>query len=274
MARETRDWYDTPLYYDIIFDAGTAREAAFLDGLWRRHGRPNPRARSTPRVLEAACGSGRVMAEMLRHGWRADGFDLNEAMLSHARERLRREHGAAGWRVWRDELASFNPPAGRRYHLAHCLVSTFKYLLTEADARACLTRLAAALEPGGLLVLGLHLTDYTRATCEHERWAEERDGVRVVCNTRTWPPHRRKRLEQVRARLRVTQQGRTREQETVWPFRTYNAAQLKALLSSVPQLEIVCCHDFTYDLDAERPLDDSYADIVVVLRRVEANPFS
>ncbi len=261
MARETRDWYDTPLYYDIIFDAGTRTEAAFLDGLWRRHGFP---ARGVPRVLEAACGSGRVMAEMLRLGWQADGFDLSEAMLAHARERLGE---VARWHLWRGSLVDFKAPRQRRYHLAHCLVSTFKYLLSEAEARASLQRLADVLLPGGLLVLGLHLTDYTRAGCEHERWAQTRGGVEVVCNTRTWPADRRRRLERVRARLRVTERGVTSEQETNWQFRTYNAAQLRALLRAVPDLELLACHDFMHDLDATRALDDSYADIVLVLRR-------
>ncbi len=265
MAREARDWYDTPLYYDIIFDADSGREAAFLDGLWRRHGIP---VRGAPRVLEAACGSGRVMAEMLRIGWQADGFDLNASMLAHARNRLRRLPGnRSRWRLWQDDLAAFRPPSATGYHLAHCLVSTFKYVLTEAAARACLQRLADVLLPGGLLVLGLHLTDYERTTCEHERWVEARDGVRVVCNTRTWPADRRRRLERVRTRLRVTEEGATREQETNWQFRTYNAAQLRSLLRATPDFELLACHDFTHDLEAARPLDDSYSDVVIVLRR-------
>lgn len=266
MAMETRDWYDTPLYYDIIFDADTEMEASFLEGLWRRHGFV---VRGRPRVLEAACGSGRVMAEMLHRGWRADGFDLNEAMLAHARARL----GAvqvprSRWHLWRDGLADFTPPANRRYHLAHCLVSTFKYLQTEAEARASLWRLSEALVPGGLLVLGLHLTNYARTGCEHERWVESRSGLEVVCNTRTWPADRRRRLERVRARLRVTGRGETREQETNWLFRTYDAGQLRSLLYTAPELVMIVCHDFTYDLEATRKLDDSYADIVVILRKL------
>jgi SAM-dependent methyltransferase len=261
MAREQRDWYDTPLYYDIIFDADTVKEAAFLEGVWERFGTGKKKGR----VLEAACGSGRVMAEMLKRGWKADGFDLSEAMLSHARARLK---GSTGWKVWQAEMARFEVPDRRRYQVVHCLVSTFKYLLSEAEAVVALERMAGALEPGGLLVLGLHLTDYGRTSCEHERWVEERDGVRVVCNTRTWPADKRTRLERVRARLKVTENGQTREQETIWDFRTYNAAQLKSLLGAVPELERVACFDFHYDLGAERKLDDSYADVIVVLRKM------
>jgi SAM-dependent methyltransferase len=259
MAREQRDWYDTPLFYDIVFDADTQKEAAFLEGVWERYGRGKGR-----RVLEAACGSGRVMEEMLKRGWQVDGFDLNASMLEHARARLK---GEGGWKVWPGDLARFEVPKGRRYQVVHCLVSTFKYLLSEAEAGAALERMAEVLEPGGLLVLGLHLTDYGRTACEHERWVEERDGVTVVCNTRTWPADRRRRVERVRARLKVTEGGVTREQETVWDFRTYSAAQLRALVGAVPALERVGCYDFHYDLSGERRLDDSYADVILVMRK-------
>ncbi len=260
MAAEQRDWYDTPLYYDIIFDADTPREADFLESMWARHGRPG-RAR---RLLEPACGSGRLVVEMARRGWQVAGFDGNPRMLAFARERLRREGLRA--RLWEDRMQSFTRPAGAAFDLAHCLVSTFKYLLTEAEAQACLQRVADALKPGGLFVLGLHLTAPDGGE-EHERWIARRDGIEVVCNTHTWPPAPRRRLEQLRTRLTISDHGRHHIQETRWQFRTYRAAQLRALLRRVPALALVACHDFTYNPAATRPFDDSYADLVLVLRK-------
>ena len=257
----TRDWYDTPLYYDIIFDADTPREADFLEAVWQRHAGPG-RGR---RVLEPACGSGRLVLELARRGWRVDGFDASQPMLDYARDRL----AAAGLRarLWPDRLQDFTAPAAGSYDLAHCLVSTFKYLLTEADARACLQRVADALRPGGLFVLGLHLSDYERTQPDHERWVATRDGVEVVCNTRTWPADRRTRLENLRTRLRVRREGQTQTQETRWPFRTYDTRQLRALLRAVPELETVACHDFTHDAASEFQLDGGHLDVVLVLRR-------
>ncbi len=74
-------------------------------------------------------------------------------------------------------------------------------------------------------------------------------------------------LRRVREVL-VTEGGETREQETVWDFRTYNARQLRALVGAVPELERVGCFDFQYDLEAPRKLDDGYADVILVLRKV------
>jgi SAM-dependent methyltransferase len=258
---DLRDWYDTPLYYDIIFDAGTPGEADFLEAVHHLYG---PQGRSR-RLLEPACGSGRLVLEMARRGWKVDGFDGNPNMLAYARERLKAAELHA--ELWEDQLQRFTPGKNQPYDLAHCLVSSFKYLLHGRDAAACLRRIADCLRPGGLFVLGVHLTDYAHNPEEHERWQAERDGIRVTCDTHTWPANPETRLEELRTRLRITHGGRTHVQETQWQFRTYNAAQMRALLRRVPALELVACHDFTHDIHATRPLDDSYSDIVLILRR-------
>jgi SAM-dependent methyltransferase len=267
MPTEQRDWYDTPLYYDIVFDDGTRQEADFLEAAFAKHARP---ARGR-RLFEPACGSGRLAMEMARRGWNVNGFDGNAYMIAFAKERL----AAAGLkaRVWEDWMQSFTLPKSVKggFDLAHCLVSTFKYLQTEKDAAECLRRVAAALRPGGVFFLGLHLTDYDRSGAEHERWVAQRGKVEVVCNTHTWPADPKTRLEKLRTRLRITDSGRTHLQETRWQFRTYSAAQLKALLRKVPELEFVECYDFTYDLTEPRKLDDSYADVLLVLRKTKAS---
>jgi len=261
MPTEQRDWYDTPLYYDIIFDDGTVQEADFLEATFAKY------AGQGIRLLEPACGSGRLALEMARRGWEVSGFDGNAHMIEFARQRML----AAGLkaRVWEDWMQSFALPADVKggFDLAHCLVSTFKYLRSEKDALACLQRIAAALRPGGVFFLGLHLTDYDRSGAEHERWVARRGPMEVICNTHTWPADRKTRLEPLRTRLKITDAGRTHTQETRWQFRTYNAAQLRALLRKVPDFEIMKCYDFNYDIHLPRRLDDSYADVLLVLRR-------
>ena len=165
-------------------------------------------------------------------------------------------------------MESFLVPRRRKFDLIHCLVSTFKYLLSEDDALACLERVASSLKPGGIFVLGLHLTDPANLRPSHERWVAARDGVEVVCNTRTWPPHPGSRLELMRSRLRVTlPDGQLHEQETRWEVRSYTASQLKRLLKKVSSLTLLACHDFRHDPEETRRLDDEYSDLVLVLGR-------
>ena len=67
--------------------------------------------------------------------------------------------------------------------------------------------------------------------------------------------------------LVVEERDRERRTETNWSFRTYDAAQVRRLLRSVPALEHVATFDFTYDTSAPRELDDEQLDLVLVLRK-------
>lgn len=259
---EELDWYDAPRWYDAIFDVGTAQEADFLEAVFERHACCSPRGRR--KVLEPACGSGRLVVELARRGWRTVGFDASAPMLAYAAERLAGEGLEA--KLVEGRMEGFD--AGRGFHLAHCLVSTFKYLLTEDDARSHLEHVAQSLALGGVYVLGFHLTDYHETAVDRERWTARSGGADVVCTIQGWPADRRKRREKVRSRLRVTENGLERRFETAWDFRTYDAAQVRRLLRSVPALEHVATYDFTHDIDAPRQLDDEQLDSVLVLRRV------
>ena len=258
---EILDWYDAPQYYDIIFDTDTAKEVDFLEGLLARHGLARTRAQRS--VLEPACGSGRFLVEFARRGWRVEGFDASRPMLDFAAERLRASGLEGVLRTGRMERYG----SRRRHELVHCLVSTFKYLLTEEHARGFLVSAAEVLVDGGLLALGFHLTQYDYDEIDVERWRGERGDAKVVCTIEGWPADRKRRLERCRSRLTVQEAGRLRRLETEWSFRTYDARQTRRLLASVPELEHVATYDFTYDLDAPRELDDRQLDTLLVLRR-------
>ena len=255
---EQTDWYDLPLYYDIVYDEDSAEEAAFIEAMFDRHiDRPDGR------ILEPACGTGRLMATLGQRGFEVSGFDISEPMLAFARERLR-EAGVDG-ELKRAGLDDFR--FRKRFDLAHCLVSSFKYLLSEEAALEHLRRVAGALRPGGIYLLGLHLTDYDDRQRARERWTGKRDGIYVVNNLQSWPPDARARRERLRSRLIVQQAGRTDRYETQWHFRTYSAGQLKRLLAKVPEFEHIATHDFLYEADERTTLTDEGLDKILVLRR-------
>ena len=255
---EPFDWYEDAKYYDIVFDADTKQEMAFLESVHQRHGLTRGRA-----MLEPACGSGRLVAAAAARGYRVTGFDISDGMLRFARKRLRQRGLSARLVNAFMERFSFK----QRFDIAHCFVSTFKYLLDEDAARNHLRCIAKVLKPGGIYVLGLHLTDYADRSCSRERWVGARRGVEVVCNIYSWPPDRHRRTERVRARLIVRSGGRERRFETHWTFRTYSLRQLRALLRSVPELEHVANYDFTCDIDRPIAFDGRQLDNVLILRR-------
>lgn len=259
MSYQPFDWYETPLYYDIVFDEDTRKEVAFLEALHKRHV-----LKPTRRLLEPACGSGRVMASLAKRGFTVHGFDASEGMLAFAAKRTQR----LGKRVHlsRQSMQSF--AYKQSFDMAFCLVSTFKYLLTEDDAVAHLRRVAQVLRPGGIYALGFHLTHYTRTSAERERWVQSRGKLKVTCNIQIWPPDRRTRLERARSRLLVSGlPDGERKYETNWHFRTYSKSQFFALLAKVPELEHIDTHDFLYDPDYHPVFGEERADVIAVLRK-------
>jgi SAM-dependent methyltransferase len=109
--------------------------------------------RAGGRVLEAMCGSGRLLVPLARAGLRVSGVDSSAAMVDLARERL----GAAGL-LSRAELLLGDVretlPRGP-FELAIVALNSFMHLVTKEDQLEALARLHGALEPGGLLALDL-----------------------------------------------------------------------------------------------------------------------
>ena len=269
---EPFDWYETPLFYDMVFDAGTAQEADFLEAVVKKHCAP-PADRKQLAILEPACGSGRVMAELAQRGHRVAGVDLSKGMLEYARKRFKNSGLSPGSAklllgpMQDFDLMKHAEPGG--YDLAHVLVSSFKYLLAEDDAAQCLRCACDHLRPGGVFVLGLHLAEYDHDEAVTERWRVKRDGVSVSCNIKTSPADRKTRTERMRSRItaRYDDGSPDRQYETNWQFRTYSPSQLRSLLRKEPRLKHVATYTFHHDINRKTALDSDDLGVVQVLRR-------
>lgn len=100
------------------------------------------------RALDVACGAGRNAVWLAQRGWKVTGADFSDVALENAR-RLAVERGVEVEWVHAD-LRSWEPAAG-----AFDLVAVFYLQLPAAERRVVLERAAAAVAPGGtLLVVG------------------------------------------------------------------------------------------------------------------------
>ncbi|MDC0709679.1 class I SAM-dependent methyltransferase [Stigmatella sp. ncwal1] len=253
------DWYDHPEYYEAIFGTDTVKEMDFLLQIHRHHGTGGSL------LLEPACGAGRLVAEAVSRGLDVVGYDISEPMLAHARRRLK-----PSWRrrvqLYPSRMESFAEPALMgQVDLAFNLVSTFRYLDSEGAARAHLESTRRLLKPGGLYVLGFHLTDYARTTPERERWVGQVGADTVVCNTREGLPDRRLRRSPMRNRLRITGEDKDLLIETEWFFRTYDLAQVRRLFRSAG-MKVLAMYDFDYCLEAPLGRDSPRLDRLFVLQ--------
>jgi SAM-dependent methyltransferase len=251
-------WYDYPQYYDIAFRSETRPEADFIEAACRKY---CPFA--VHHLLEPACGTGRLIAELAARGYRTTGFDLSQPALDHLRRRLVRRGLCAD--VFRADMADFH--LGGPVDAAYCTFSSFRHLLTEEAARHHLECVAGSLRPGGIYILGLHLLPRSAGREAADRWVERHGRTRLSATIRVLGTDRRRRVETLRVNLLVrrgTQEVRLRDE---YRLRLYTAAQFRTLLSQVPCLEVCDVYDFCYDIDGPLVLNAEMSDSVFILKR-------
>jgi len=102
-------------------------------------------------VLEAGCGTGRVLLPTLQAGVDIDGFDIHPGMIEVLKQK------AAGLalspHVAVADMRDFTMP--RRYGLITIPFRAFQHLLTTADQVAALRCMREHLESGGALVFNV-----------------------------------------------------------------------------------------------------------------------
>jgi SAM-dependent methyltransferase len=246
------DWYAEAHAYDVLFGWDPGVERAFVLGASERWGRGPPAA-----VFEPFCGTGRLLRTMPGV---AVGLDLNPAMVRYARRTCPRVVVADAARL---------PLAAEAFDLGYALIDSFRHLPTEEAARSALEGAARALRPGGVFVLGLDVSGGLDPEESTEEWSKRRDDTLVEGTIRCLGDiDRDARRETMEVRLVIRQDGRKRrEVVSRAPLRTYTAEQLRALVASVPALELVETFDRTYELDRPKALEAVDGSAVLVLRR-------
>ena len=252
------DWYDHPQYYDLSLRDETLGEAAFIEAACRKYCDFPVR-----RLLEPACGSGRLVVEMAARGYALTGLDLNEKALDFLRKRLRRRKLQA--EILRADMTDFT--LSQPVETAYCLLNSFRHLLTEAGAKRHLEAVAANLRPGGIYILGLHLVPPDAYENAIERWRSRWGKIQISTDLRVTATDRRRRVETLQVSLKV------RRDERIWRFRgsfdlrLYTAAQFRRLLASVPAFDLCDVYDFWYEIDEPLKLDNEISDTVVILKK-------
>lgn len=141
------------------------------------------------RVLELACGSGRITTGLLRQGHHVIGLDVSLPMLRQAATRIGRLGKAA---VARSALVCADMRGfalGARFPLVIMAFNAFEHLYTRVEVRDCLACVRAHLEPGGLLMFDVQNPDLrwlSRDPRKHwgrTRFTHPRTGRRMIYST-------------------------------------------------------------------------------------------
>jgi SAM-dependent methyltransferase len=253
--------YDYPQYYDIAFQAYTRWEADFIEAACRKYCPFYAR-----RLLEPACGSGRLITELAARGYDVTGFDVSQPALNYLRRRLTRRRLNA--EIFDAEMSDFR--LSRSVDAAYCTLNTFRHLLTERTARGHLECVAESLRPGGIYILGLHLLPLARNTEDVWRWTEQRGKTRVTAALRVLRTNVRTRVVDFRASLLVRQASSKLRLRHEFQLRTYTTRQFRRLLRSIPSLKLCGTYDFRYGIERQFALNDETAYRIFVLRRQQS----
>lgn len=252
--------YDYPKYYDLIFGSDCQAEMDFLQDCFACFADIKVK-----KVFEPACGTGRLMVRFAKLGYQISGNDLNEKAIDFCNRRLEK-YGFPPSGVVAD-MCDFQ--LKKPVDAAFNTINSFRHLERPELAAAHLRCMADAVAPGGLYVLGLHLSPATGAEVVEETWTAARGNLKIRSKMWLVDCMPAQRLETYRMKYEVTKPNSREVIEDQFNFLTYNVKQVLDLIASEPRWEIASIFDFAYDIQSPIVLDDKTEDVVFVLRRTK-----
>lgn len=234
------DWYDHPLWYDILHTPGTAAEVeGFVHIAKRFLRRPSARRGRPLRWLEPACGSGRYLRALAQRGAQPVGFDANPAMIEFARRSIARRSLRAT--LFTADLTHFELTP--RADLAFCTINTLRHLPTDGAMIRHFEAVDRALHPGAVYIvgLGLHRSGVERES--EDVWTGARGRCRVTQLIQYLPPPLRSRKETVINQLLVETPTAEHHLSGSYALRTYTLAQWLALLARTNWRILAACDE-------------------------------
>ena len=230
-----REWWASGVFdldmAGVLFDARRMK----LAGMEVRGLRRLARLRPGASVLDAACGIGRHSLEFARLGYKVTGVDVTAAYVTEAR-RLSKQKKMSCVSFELGELRDLYRFQGG-FDLVVNLYNSFGYYRTDSDNFEALRQMAAALRPGGCLVMDLSPRETVHSVFKPKDWQAVEGGY--LMEKREWTTQgRRLRNEWILA-LR----GRLREIH--WDIRLYTVPELKALFRRVGLKDIKTYRDYS-----------------------------
>lgn len=192
--------YASPEIYDVAFGWDLRLEMDFLESCWATHVEGPVR-----RILEPACGTGRILRALAERGYDVVGYDRSPEMVSFAARSL----GGLGGKLYRGDMISFRPPG--RFDVALNLVNSICYLLEEAEVAAHLERVAEALRPGGIYIVQFSYGEEPPELASFGPWVNRRADVTTELTWRVLREDPAARRSYQECRIAATSGGRTVE---------------------------------------------------------------
>lgn len=213
-------------------------------------------------ALEVACGTGRLLLPYLRDGLAVEGVDASEAMLAICREKAKRTGLAPV--LHRQHMQTLS--LGQRYRTLFVPSCSFQILERVDECDAALQAFREHLEPGGELLVSLHVpwADFALESQWRLRRSGDRpsDGATVMIHECT-RSDRFEQLQSIWLRLEVWKDGQLVESVLrTHTMRWYHAHEFRLRLERAGFREIAAHGGYR-----PRPARDGDGEIVFSGRR-------
>jgi SAM-dependent methyltransferase len=174
--------YYLPGYYDLAFSYDVSGEIKFFAECFKRYADFGVR-----RILEPACGSGRLLIPLTRCGYYVVGYDISEEMVAYTRDKIEKAGLSPSAEVVLGDMrtARFKDT----FDAALNLLNTIGYLISDDDILNHFKAMSYSLRKGGLYIVELSCANENQKIDEtpDDTWVAEQDGIKIQT---TWHTER------------------------------------------------------------------------------------
>ncbi len=146
------------------------------------------------KILELACGSGRLLLPLAREGYALTGVDTSAAMLERARQHLQAEELTAQCKLFQQDISTLH--LEQKFRLAFIALGSFGHITVRKDQQRALASVRTHLSPGATFIIDISNAD--------ARYMENLTGQ--VLHQGTWQIEEDRRLTHFISPASATQQ--------------------------------------------------------------------
>lgn len=253
--------YNQPKYYHVAFSTHVHFERKMLEFIFERHLDFPVRS-----ILEPACGTGRVMVELAKAGYRTVGYDVNPAMVAFARNLIAQEQVEETARVQKGDMATFR--SGQRFDAAVNLINSIGYLTSDNEIESHFRNTGNALRKGGVYIIHLDCAVEGPISEDTQGWTVERGGTRVTTYWMIVKQDFESKLSYQRCRMEIEENHNKFTIEDDHILRLWLYDDLKRFIEQSKRLRLEAIYDEErVPMDPEAHITGEMGNLFFVLKR-------
>ncbi|SFL65685.1 class I SAM-dependent DNA methyltransferase [Salibacterium qingdaonense] len=132
----------------------------------------------TQTILDAGCGTGTILVDLLESGYNVQGLDASRDMLDVAEQKLNDRGFSPS--LYHEDMRTFRLPASYDVVISFC--DSLNYITEESDLHHTFNTFYEHLNEGGSLVFDVHSTDYVKEVLQDFSFADAAGDAAYIWN--------------------------------------------------------------------------------------------